>query len=77
MRARKITLTERVEMMPVNCLSTLFHMGKEIDGDRYFAFRKEAPVFVIEGGNPTEVYTLAEQTVSDFLAKMHRFGFRR
>ena len=76
MEARKITGTDLPPMFPMEAPTTLFMMGKEVAGERFFAVRGEAPHFVIEGSDPAEVFGLADNTISNFLAKMARFGFR-
>lgn len=75
MNARKLS-GALPQVVPVVPPSNFFVTAKEVNGDRFFAFRNTAPVFAFEGTDPQEVFDLAEKTVSDFLAKMHRFGFR-
>lgn len=76
MAVRKFIGTDLPAILPEDAPTSLFMLGKEWQGTRFFAIRNEAPQFVLEGEDPYEVYREAEAIIARFLAKMHRYGFR-
>ena len=68
--------TELPPMFIVSTPTTLFTIGKEQYGDRFFAFRNKAPQFVLQGDDLQELYSEATGIIDKFLDKIHRYGFR-
>ena len=76
MAVRKFIGRDLPTILPQPAPTSLFMVGQEWQGSRYFAIRNEAPQFVLEGEDLNEVYQEAEAIIGRFLAKMHRYGFR-
>lgn len=80
MPAERISPDKFSNFLPIGDCSGLFLVGHEWNADgskgRLAAVRTEAPVFFIAADSEHELMVEAFKTISDFLAKMHRFGFR-
>lgn len=71
--------TIKGEFVHVGTVAGLFELSRQVEGGQFTAFvvsRQKAPSFIIRGDTQEEVIAEGFSTISQFLDRMHTFGFR-